>query len=258
MSAEIDRAGATLAMSLPEIADELVENLGILKFAPPVAYVYNPLEYARTGYGKYVTRYGIGRREVIFLGMNPGPFGMVQTGVPFGEVTLVRDWLGIDAAIGKPTREHGKRRVEGFACRRSEVSGARLWGWARDTFGTPRNFFKQFFVANYCPLAFLESTGRNRTPDKLPVAEQIKLFAACDDALRRTVEHFRPKFVIGVGAFAECRARIALDGMNVSIGRILHPSPASPKANRGWARQCSIELRAIGIELPKTECKVRT
>jgi len=236
-------------MGLLAIADELVKNLRTLRFSPPVAYVYNPLEYARAGYEEYVTRYGTGRREVILLGMNPGPFGMVQTGVPFGEVGLVRDWLGIEAAIGRPSREHPKRPVEGFACRRSEVSGARLWGWARDTFGTPRRFFKRFFVANYCPLAFLESTGRNRTPNQLSAADQVELFAACDEALRRMVAHFRPKFVIGVGAFAERRAAVALDGVNVSTGRILHPSPASPKANLGWARQCSIQLRGLGIEL---------
>jgi len=237
-------------MDLLAIADELVKNLRTLRFSSPVAYVYNPLDYARSGYQEYVTRFGAGRREVILLGMNPGPFGMVQTGVPFGEVTLVRDWLGIEAAIGRPPREHPKRPIEGFACRRSEVSGARLWGWARDTFGTPRRFFKTFFVANYCPLAFLESTGRNRTPDKLSATAQTELFAACDEALRCTAENLRPKLVIGVGAFAEHRAAVALDGMNVSVGRVLHPSPASPKANRGWARQCSIGLRDLGIELP--------
>ncbi len=232
------------------IADQLSDALRRMKFSPPVAYVYNPLEYARTGYEEYVTRYGTGRREVILLGMNPGPFGMMQTGVPFGEVGLVRDWLRIETTIGRPPREHPKRPVEGFACRRSEAGGARLWGWARDTFGTPRRFFKRFFVANYCPLAFLESTGRNRTPDKLTAADQVGLFAACDEALRRMVEHFRPEFVIGVGAFAERRATVALHGSSVCIGRILHPSPASPKANRGWARQCSIELRGLGLELP--------
>ena len=36
-------------------------------------------------------------KRVVFLGMNPGPFGMAQVGVPFGEVAAVRDWLRIDA-----------------------------------------------------------------------------------------------------------------------------------------------------------------
>lgn len=235
---------------LLDLADELCASLRKLSFSAPVAYVYNPLEYARAGYDAYVTRYGTRPRDVLLLGMNPGPFGMVQTGVPFGEVNHVRDWLGIEEAIDRPPREHPKRRVEGFSCRRSEVSGARLWGWARDAFGTPRRFFDRFFVGNYCPLAFLESSGRNRTPDKLAPTERRDLFAACDDALRRTVEYLRPKFVIGVGAFATERAKLALPEFGGSVGTILHPSPASPQANRGWARQCTRQLRNLGIAVP--------
>ena len=96
--------------------------------------------------------------------MNPGPFGMAQTGIPFGDVTMVRDFLGIDGAVGRPEREHPKRRVEGMACARSEVSGTRLWGWARDEFGTAEHFFGRFFVANYCPLVFMEASARNLDP----------------------------------------------------------------------------------------------
>jgi single-strand selective monofunctional uracil DNA glycosylase len=174
---------------------------------------------------------------------------MAQTGVPFGEVAMVRDWLGIEGAVGSPPNPHPKRPVEGFACRRSEVSGRRLWGWARDRFGTPERFFARFFVANYCPLAFLEASGRNRTPDKLPAAERAPLFAACDRALRRTVELLAPRRVVGIGGFAEARARAALDGIDVPIGGILHPSPASPAANLGWSRQAERQLRGLGIEV---------
>ena len=58
--------------------------------------------------------------------MNPGPWGMVQTGVPFGEVSLVREWLGIDATIRRPKVLHPDRPVEGFLCQRREVSGSRF------------------------------------------------------------------------------------------------------------------------------------
>lgn len=236
-------------MMLLDIADALAAELRTLRFGSPVAYVYNPLEYAREAHSEYVRRYGRGRREVVLLGMNPGPWGMAQTGVPFGEVSLVRDWLGIDVPVGKPDREHPKRPIAGFACERSEVSGARLWGWARDTCVTPARFFSRFFVANYCPLSFLEESGRNRTPDKLPVEERLPLLAACDEALRKTVKHFKPKFVIGVGTFAERRALSALEGMSVTVGRILHPSPASPAANRGWATRATAELADLGIRV---------
>jgi single-strand selective monofunctional uracil DNA glycosylase len=235
--------------SLRGIADELVRALAKLRFAAPVTHVYQPLDYARASYDEYATRYGRGPKEVVLFGMNPGPFGMAQTGVPFGEVELVRDWLRIEAPVGKPTREHPKRPVEGFACARREVSGQRLWGFARDRFEKPERIFARFFVANYCPLLFLEASGRNRTPDKLPAAERAPLERACNQALRRTIELLRPRVVVGVGHFAEARAREALDGFDVAIGRIPHPSPASPAANRDWAGQAARAFAALGIDV---------
>ena len=237
-------------LRLVDIAQELAKEVGRLDFASPVTHVYNPLDYARATHARYLELFGDAPKEALFLGMNPGPWGMAQTGVPFGEVGVVRDWLAIDAAIGRPEHEHPKRPILGLACTRSEVSGARLWGWARNTFNTPERFFERFFVANYCPLTFMEFTGRNRTPDKLPVSERTPLFAACDRALQRTVEILDPDLVVGVGVFAEARARSALAGAGVKIGRILHPSPASPAANRGWSERATRELRELGVELP--------
>jgi len=235
---------------LVNIARQLGKDVDRLRFAPPVTHVYNPLDYAWKAHAQFLAFYGDAPKEVLFLGMNPGPWGMAQTGVPFGEVGAVRDWLKIDADIGRPEHEHPKRQIMGLACPRSEVSGARLWGWAREVFGTPQRFFSRFFIANYCPLAFLEEGGRNRTPDKLPAAEREPLLKICDRGLRRTVEYLQPKMVVGVGAFAEGRALSALDGIDGAIGRILHPSPASPAANRGWAEQATRELRELGIDLP--------
>ncbi|MEY6431205.1 uracil-DNA glycosylase family protein [Thioalkalicoccus limnaeus] len=238
-------------MSLIDIARRLRDEVAILSFRPPVAYVYNPLAYAWPAHEAYLRRFGGGRPQVVLLGMNPGPFGMVQTGVPFGDVTMVRDWLGIEAAVGRPEREHPKRPVTGFRCPRGEVSGQRLWGWAQARFATPERFFARFFVVNYCPLAFLEQGGRNRTPDALPKAERGPLFAACDRALRATVETLAPEYVVGIGQFAADRAAGALGGLDLKLGRILHPSPASPAANRGWARLAEAELRGLGVALPE-------
>lgn len=233
--------------NLAAAVDQLITEVERLRFRPPVTHVYNPLVYARAAHDEYLRRYGAGRREVLLLGMNPGPFGMAQTGVPFGEVAAVRDWLGIHVPVGKPPREHPKRPIEGFACPRSEVSGARLWGWARARYREPRRFFARFFVANYCPLVFLEESGRNRTPDHLPAAQRDPLLAACDRALVRTVEILAPKVVVGVGRFAAQRAKIALAGMDVNVGAILHPSPASPAANRGWQQVATRQLAELGI-----------
>lgn len=235
--------------ALVAISRRLAKHVDALEFAPPVTHVYDPLVYARAPHERYLERWARAGVEALFLGMNPGPFGMAQTGVPFGEVTLVREWLGIEGAVKRPEREHPKRTIEGFACTRSEVSGARLWGWARARFETPETFFARFFVWNYCPLVFMEESGKNRTPDKLGTREREALYRPCDAALREIVEHLGPKLVIGVGAFARDRAAEALAEMDVRVGTILHPSPASPAANKGWAEQAEKGLAKLGIEL---------
>ncbi len=238
-----------MARSLTAIARELARAADRLEFGPPVERVYNPLVYAWRPHRLYLERFGAAPKEVVLVGMNPGPWGMAQTGVPFGEVELVRDWLGIEAPVARPDTEHPKRPVEGFECRRREVSGRRLWGWAKRRFGTPERFFSRFFVANYCPLVFLEESGRNRTPDRLPAAEKRELSAICDRALAASVDRLRPRLVVGVGRFAEGRARAALAGAGVAVGRVLHPSPASPAANRGWEGKMERGLAALGVEL---------
>ena len=232
---------------LVEEALGLRAELARMTFHGPVACVYDPLEYAWAGHELYLRKFGNSRKRVIFIGMNPGPFGMVQTGVPFGEVKAVREWMGIEAPIGKPPREHPKRPVEGFACPRSEVSGRRLWGLFAQRFGTAERFFADHFVANYCPLAFFGESGANLTPDKLPAAEAGPLLQACDRHLRRVVEILQPEWLIGVGDFAAKRARPILEGVAVQVGKVLHPSPASPAANRDWAGQAAAQLKALGV-----------
>lgn len=237
-------------MDLVTTARRLGAEVAGLRFAAPVTHVYNPLEYAWAPHRDYLRRYARTSPEVILVGMNPGPWGMAQTGVPFGDVEMVRDWLGIEAPVARPRREHPKRPVLGFACGRREVSGRRLWGWARERFGPPQRFFARFLVVNYCPLCFMEDSGRNRTPDRLPVAERDALFAACDRALARSVHALTPRHVLGVGRFAETRVAKVLAGSGVSLGGVPHPSPASPSANRGWADQMDAALDRLGIRIP--------
>ena len=64
--------------------------------------------------------------------------------------------------------------------------------------------------------------------------------------------------VVGIGAFAEARAKKALGGMGLPVGRMLHPSPASPLANRGWAERAEADLLAQGIELPPASSSAPT
>lgn len=231
-----------------------------------VTHVYNPLRYAFAPWQQYLERYAQAPKRAVFSGMNPGPWGMVQTGIPFGEVEIVRDWLGMPANEGRPPREHSKRPVQGFACRRSEVSGSRLWGLFRQRFATPERFFTDHLVLNYCPLAFMAESGRNVTPDKLPADARHRLFAACNRALARQLAAVGPEFAVGIGIFAETRLReltdaaiwdaacaaVAAAGLDPAprpprIVKLLHPSPASPAANRGWAEAATAQLQAAGV-----------
>lgn len=232
----------------------LSDALEPLPFAEPVTHVYNPLVYAQAMHEAYLRR-AAPRAEggALFLGMNPGPWGMVQTGVPFGEIAAVRDWMGLEGEVAKPAIEHPKRPVEGLACARSEVSGRRLWGLLAERFGTFDAFAEGHAVINYCPLVFMEASGRNRTPNKLPAEERAPLEEACDRHLAELIEVARPEWVIGVGAFAEgCLKRVveaagAAPSDRPRIGRVLHPSPASPAANRGWADQAVAQLEDLGV-----------
>ena len=227
----------------------LADGLRNLEFSPPVAYTYRTLDYTWNAHRLYLEHFGKGKKRVLFLGMNPGPFGMAQTGVPFGEVAAVRDWMGIEAVIDKPEREHPKRPIDGFQCKRSEVSGRRLWGLFSERFKNPAAFFKDHFVLNFCPLVWMSESGANLTPDKLPAVEMVAVEAACQKHLQEVIALLEPSYLIGVGGFAEERLKRAAEscGSPAKLGRVLHPSPASPAANRGWAEVASRQLAELGV-----------
>lgn len=241
------------AQALIAASRDLTATLCGIPFAPPVAFIYNPLRYAREPYEEYLRRFGASRKRVVFLGMNPGPWGMAQTGVPFGDVPTVRDWLGIGAAVNPPQDQHPSRPVLGLSCPRVEVSGKRLWGLMRARFSGPADFSRDHFVANYCPLLFLEASGRNRTPDKLPATERRALVAACDAHLIALIRALRPIWLVGVGSYAASRIATVMESGSMPEVRgasIPHPSPASPRANAGWELLALRALEAQGIWVP--------
>jgi single-strand selective monofunctional uracil DNA glycosylase len=227
----------------------LAHGVDQIRFAPPVRWTYNPLLYARVPHELYLSRYAASGKRAVFLGMNPGPWGMAQTGVPFGEVSAVKDWLGIHGTVATPKRQHARVPVTGFECRRSEVSGRRLWGLMRERFGSGEQFSRHAFVANYCPLMFLDESGRNLTPDKIAKNDKGRLYSLCDRFLTVVIETLRPERVVGIGVFAEQRIRAVLSMLPVAAGvvSIPHPSPANPRANRDWASQARVILEKEGV-----------
>ena len=231
---------------LIQCTQKLCNALKPLTFSEPVHTVYNPLEYAWPLHEQYLKKFGEGKKRVLFLGMNPGPWGMAQTGVPFGEIPAVRDWLGITGEVGRPDPEHPKRPVQGLDCPRSEVSGRRLWGLFKSQFGTAEAFFENHFVLNYCPLVWMGETGKNITPDKLPASERAPVDQFCDQHLKEVIDVLQPECLVGVGKYAEgCFRRVAPDGLK--IGTVLHPSPASPAANRDFEGTALRQLKELGI-----------
>ena len=243
-----DLLSSRVTPELVHLSRRLTESLRPLSFSK-ASHVYLPTDYARRPHEVYLTRFGSGKKKVLFLGMNPGPWGMAQTGVPFGEIPAVRDWMGIDEVVDKPDPEHPKRPITGFRCERSEVSGRRLWGYFAGKFPAAGDFFAEHFVVNYCPLVWMTATGANITPDKLPASEMAPVEAACMEHLVEVVKLLNPQYLIGVGAYAEGKLKAAaeLAGSDAVVGKILHPSPASPAANRGWAQAAERQLKELGL-----------
>jgi single-strand selective monofunctional uracil DNA glycosylase len=252
-----------------EATERLNRSLGQLDFRPPVDTIYNPLVYAGDRYTEYITRYGRGEKHALLVGMNPGPWGMAQTGVPFGEVSAVKDWLGIEGPVDKPEGEIPGRPVTGFDCHRSEVSGRRVWGLMRERYGTPERFFDDHLVLNYCPLLFYSVEGKNITPDRLKKEDRLRLFRHCDDYLITCIGLYAPRYLVGFGNFAAGRLDEVLEEVrgkpearrnaeapwnpkgadpgDIEVVTLLHPSPANPRANRGWAEQAEKILIDSGV-----------
>ncbi|XP_028968149.1 single-strand selective monofunctional uracil DNA glycosylase [Galendromus occidentalis] len=245
---EQQRAANDLAEKLFEIEVNLGNQLMEIAYDDRVKYIYNPLDYAaethrdfvRAALGVIKPRTGI---KILFIGINPGPYGMAQNGVPFGDTDFVRDWLEVRGIIRKPYREHPKRPVEGFKCKQREMSGKRFWSLIKDLCGGKSElFYECCIVYNFCPLSFMEDSARNITPDQLRGEAKKRLLEACDEALRKVVELLQPEMIVGVGKFAYARAAAASEWLTshnsqagaVRVFDIPHPSPASPEANQGW------------------------
>ena len=168
------------------------------------------------------------------VGMNPGP---VRDGADGRAVRRRRRWCATSSASrgrsGSRRVEHPRRPIAGFDCHRSEVSGTRFWGWARDRFGTAERFFERVYVANWCPLVFMEESGRNVRRTSCPPPSARRSSSVCNEALARVAETLARRSS-SASAASPSSGRARRSATSVRIGRILHPSPASPAANNDW------------------------
>ena len=96
-----------------------------------------------------------------------------------------------------------------------------------------------------CPLLFLSSSGKNVTPPELPADARRQLNAACDRALIDVLRLLCVRTVVAVGKYTENRVRSLLRDAaitDVRVAVIIHPSPASPAANKAWSDTALAQL----------------
>lgn len=231
---------------LLQYATALNEKLRKLSFNSPVQYVYNPVEYAYDMHAAFIKRYCQSEKKILLLGMNPGPWGMVQTGIPFGEINMVKEWYQIEAKINKPAIECPQREVMGLDCHRSEISGKRLYEYFKKVSHTPDNFFKNTYLYNYCPLALLQRGGNNFTPSSLKGAIKKELEEYCNDSLLQVLELLKTEIIIALGVYTKKQADLILKVNCIDHIQVIcmpHPSPRA-KGNENWSEKAQHVLEA--------------
>ncbi|KAK6639299.1 hypothetical protein RUM43_007571 [Polyplax serrata] len=234
------------------IEHQMCSELNNLKFTPPIDYVYNPLLYAKDLHENFIKKYFENcSKKILFLGMNPGPWGMCQTGIVFGDKDHVKEWLKLCGQVNKPKKEHPRKKITGLDCSRKEISGKKFWGFFRKLCQTPEQFFQHSFVYNLCCLAFVDTSGKNITPPEIKdIQVRNRLLNICNETFVKIIKEFKFEIVIGVGKFAEKNAITELrrNGLsNVKVLSIPHPSPRSAKIFRVWEEMTLKKLKEYDL-----------
>ncbi|XP_059470377.1 single-strand selective monofunctional uracil DNA glycosylase [Neocloeon triangulifer] len=230
-------------------------QLKLLKFSDPVFMVYDPVEYAGGIYFQYLQRFCRSPKHLLILGMNPGPWGMGQTGIPFGDVDTVKNYLGLAEfgfLIRQPTQQHPSKIVTGLDCHRKEPSGTKLWGLVKKlTNYCPAEIaLANIIVHNFCPLIFLKESGCNLTPEELKASnKKEELFNLCSTALYHSLRVLQCSQILCIGKFAEKRADLMVKkfSLNALVYSIPHPSPRNVSGRVNWEENAMASLSASGL-----------
>lgn len=215
------------------VTKNLNQRIETLSIEDKVEWYYNPLDYAFPVHEAYLEKFGSDRKTGFFLGMNPGPWGMAQTGVPFTDPYIARDWMELPRrSVGSPSNERDARPIEGWESDRKEASGQKLHGFFRSIYGSLENFFENHIVMNYCPLVMYSEEATNLTPEDLLKADRESIFEICDPYLADLIEFYDPDVLVGIGRFGQRRLMDVLDLTESEVAYLPHPSPASPIATR--------------------------
>ena len=285
-------------MDLIKTTRILADDLHALRRPAGVSHVYNPLRYMWPAHERFLSRHYVtdrasapdGRldfyepagatrpRRYLILGMNPGPHGMVQTGLPFGDVVNAAAMLGYRTGDQVPAPDlagvelHPSRPVIGLSATRREASGERLWGGLAAIFGGLEQTLAACFAANYCPLAYFadDAQGTNVTPEDFgkktikgePNPRHDPGYAAeldkvCLPYLVRVARAMRVEVILAVGRYAEAKANIiaALQPDDSRPARpkvvyLTHPSPLATRSAGEWATMARHALENAGALPP--------
>lgn len=230
----------------------LNERFQELTFNEKVETYYNPLTYALPVHEAYLNKFGNEPKQAFFLGMNPGPWGMAQTGIPFTDPYIARDWMDLpQKSVGTPKNEREDRPVKGWESERKEASGQRLHGYFRRLYGSLESFFEIGIVQNYCPLVMYANDGTNLTPEDLLKDDREKIFKACGPYIEQLLHFYEPEVLVGIGRFGQRRLANVADLSQEEVFYLPHPSPASPIATRNggdyWRNLVKETLEEAGL-----------
>ncbi|XP_055849953.1 single-strand selective monofunctional uracil DNA glycosylase [Episyrphus balteatus] len=225
-----------------DIECNLNKELANLKF-PNITHVYNPIEYAFDLHCQYLKKYLNGPKKMLLIGMNPGPNGMAQNGVPFGNTNTVKNLMKIEGQVEQPPSLHPKRPVTGLACKTEEPSGVRIWTLIGKLAGSLEIFSQQCFMHNFCPLAFFDVQGKNITPGELKGDVKAEVRNICLKYLEQEIQLIQPEIIIAIGSYVgDCMKRLAKQsiyiGSNIKILQLAHPSPRSVN-NNNWPEKAT-------------------
>lgn len=293
-------------MDLIKTTRALADDLHALRCPAGVSHVYNPLRYMWPAHERFLSRHYVREREslpnvgrldlyrpagtaksrrYLILGMNPGPHGMVQTGLPFGDVVNAAAMLGYKTGDQIPAPDlasvalHPSRPVIGLSATRREASGERLWGGLASIWGSLDAVLADCFAANYCPLAYFadDASGTNVTPEEFgkrtvngkpnpryDTAYAAELDEVCLPYLVRVARAMRVEVILAVGRYAEVKAKIIAALCPEATRRcpspkvvyLTHPSPLATRSAGEWATMARHALDAACV-LPPGASEVR-
>jgi single-strand selective monofunctional uracil DNA glycosylase len=226
--------------------------------------VLNPGRYGERWHARFRRAYPMSPRPLLVFGLNPGPYGMAQTGVPFTDLKRLESalpglWKDL-VASGEPVTRPGLAppSLARHLTRTFESSSVRVYRFLERAYGRPELALREVVFVNPCPLLFIDpETGANRTPADLPRALRARKAAE----LVHAFEELRRATVLEAVAELEPRGAILL-GRDVAaaVGEALraalgarsvveweHPARAVPET---WSRGLADELRKRGLLRP--------